>query len=58
MKKDEEEKLILSKTIENLFYEKTNNKYINKIKKLFIYVSGKYENYIAKIPLIQYNIKN
>ena len=39
-----------------IYCEKTN-KEINKIKNLYLNVLGKYENYIAKIPLILYKFK-
>ena len=55
-KKEEEEKIILSKKLEMIYCEKTN-KEINKIKNLYLNVLGKYENYIAKIPLILYKFK-
>ena len=54
-KKEEENRMILSKNIEILYCEKTH-KNINQIKSLYIYVSGRYEDYIAKIPLIHYKL--
>jgi ubiquitin-activating enzyme E1 len=53
--KEEYEKDLMSQKIEYIYSKKTK-KDLNKIKNIFISVSGRFGNYIVKMPLIHYKI--